>query len=48
MKIALIGTRWFGAQMLRRLRERGDDIAVIATNGNDQLATAAVEAGVPI
>jgi len=48
MKIALIGTRWFGAQMLRRLRERGDDITVIATNGNDQLATAAAEAGAPL
>jgi methionyl-tRNA formyltransferase len=48
MKIALIGTRWFGAQMLKLLRERGDDIRVIATNGNDQLATAAEEAGVPL
>ncbi len=48
MKIALIGTRWFGAQMLRLLRERGDDIRVIATNGHDGLATAAQEAGVPL
>ena len=35
MKIALIGTRWFGAQMLLRLMERGDYIRVIATNGQD-------------
>ncbi len=48
MKIALIGTRWFGAQMLRLLRERGDEIRVVATNGRDQLATAAEEAGVPL
>ncbi len=48
MKIALIGTRWFGAQMLRLLRERGDEIRVVATNGLDQLATAAEEAGVPL
>jgi methionyl-tRNA formyltransferase len=48
MKIALIGTRWFGAQMLRLLRERGDDVLVVATNGEDQLATAAASAGVPL
>ncbi|HEX2553724.1 MAG TPA: formyltransferase family protein [Microvirga sp.] len=48
MKIALIGTRWFGAQMLRRLVERGDDVRVIATNGEDQLATAASGAGLPL
>jgi methionyl-tRNA formyltransferase len=48
MKIALIGTRWFGAQMLRLLRERGHDVQVIATNGQDQLATAAADAGVPL
>jgi methionyl-tRNA formyltransferase len=48
MKIALIGTRWFGAQMLRRLIERGDEVRVIATNGQDQLATAAAEAGLPL
>ncbi|HEY7384364.1 MAG TPA: formyltransferase family protein [Beijerinckiaceae bacterium] len=46
MKIALIGTRWFGAQMLRLLKERGHEIFVIATNGQDQLATAAEAAGV--
>ncbi len=48
MKIALIGTRWFGAQMLRLLVERGDDVRVIATNGQDQLATAAAAAALPL
>jgi methionyl-tRNA formyltransferase len=47
MKVALIGTRWFGAQMLRLLRERGDEVFVIATNGQDQLAAAAEAAGIP-
>ena len=48
MKIALIGTRWFGAQMLRLFMERGDDLRVVATNGHDQLASAAETAGVPL
>jgi methionyl-tRNA formyltransferase len=48
MKIALIGSRWFGAQMLRLLRERGDEVRVVATNGPDQLAAAAEAAGVPL
>jgi methionyl-tRNA formyltransferase len=48
MKIALIGSRWFGAQMLRLLSERGDDLHVVATNGEDQLATAAAAAGVSL
>ncbi|HEX2725000.1 MAG TPA: formyltransferase family protein [Beijerinckiaceae bacterium] len=48
MKVALIGTRWFGAQMLRLLKERGHELFVIATNGQDQFATAAEAAGVPL
>jgi methionyl-tRNA formyltransferase len=48
MKIALIGSRWFGAQMLRLLLERGDDVLVIATNGSDQLSKAAEAAGTPL
>jgi methionyl-tRNA formyltransferase len=48
MKVAVIGTRWFGAQMLRLLTERGHDVFVIATNGQDQLAAAAQAAGVPL
>lgn len=46
MKIALIGTRWFGAEMFRLLREGGHDLAVTATNGEDGLAKAARDAGV--
>ena len=48
MRIALIGSRWFGAQMLRLLRERGDEVLVVATHGPDQLASAAESAGVPL
>jgi methionyl-tRNA formyltransferase len=48
MKIALVGTRWFGAEMFRLLREAGHDVAVTATNGEDTLAKAARAAGVPL
>jgi methionyl-tRNA formyltransferase len=48
MKIALVGTRWFGAEMFRLLREAGHDLVVTATNGEDNLAKAAREAGVPL
>jgi methionyl-tRNA formyltransferase len=48
MKIALIGTRWFGAEMFRLLREADHEIVVVATNGNDALAKAATAAGVPL
>lgn len=48
MKIALVGTRWFGAQMLKLLLDRGHDVSVVATHGEDQLATAAEAAGVPM
>ena len=47
MRIALIGSRWFGAQMLRLLREGGHEVAVVATHGHDQLASSAESAGVP-
>ncbi len=45
MRICLIGTRWFGAEMFRLLSERGHDISVLATNGDDALAGAAGAAG---
>ena len=48
MKIALVGTRWFGAEVFRLLREAGHDVAVTATNGEDTLAKAARAAGVPL
>ena len=47
MKVALIGSRWFGAQTLKLLRERGHDVFVIAPEAADQLASAAEAAGVP-
>ena len=48
MKIALIGTRWFGAEVFRLLREAGHEVVVTATNGEDILAKAARAAGVPL
>lgn len=48
MKIALIGTRWFGAEMFKLLREAGHEVVVTATNGEDALAKAARAAGVPL
>lgn len=48
MKICLIGTRWFGAEMLRLLSERAHEVAVLATNGDDTLAKAARAAGLPL
>ncbi|WP_375461059.1 formyltransferase family protein [uncultured Enterovirga sp.] len=48
MKIALVGTRWFGAEMFRLLNAAGHDLAVCATNGEeDALAKAARGAEVP-
>jgi methionyl-tRNA formyltransferase len=48
MKIALVGTRWFGAEVFRLLREAGHEVVVTATNGEDTLAKAAHAAGVPL
>lgn len=48
MRIALVGSRWFGAQMFRLLRERGDELFVVALDQDDQLAKAASEAGAPL
>jgi methionyl-tRNA formyltransferase len=48
MKIALIGTRWFGAEVFRLLQEAGHEVVVTATNGEDTLAKAARAAGVPL
>lgn len=47
MDIALIGTRWLGAEVLARLVERGHRIAVVATDADDRLARAAAAAGLP-
>ena len=48
MKVALVGSRWFGAQALQILLERGDEIEVVATNGEDALAAAAAAVSVPL
>lgn len=48
MKIALVGTRWFGAEMFKLLRGAGHDLVVTATNGEDTLAKAARSASVPL
>lgn len=47
MRIALIGSRWFGAQVLELLRERREEIFVVAPDMSDRLAMAAEAAGVP-
>ncbi len=41
MRIALIGSRWFGAQMFRLLAEKGHDLSVISLEEEDQLTKAA-------
>ena len=48
MNVALVGTRWFGAQTLKRLIARGDDVTVVALHAEEHLAKAAEAAGVPV
>jgi len=48
MKIALIGSRWFGAQMLRLLLERGDEVVTVGLSEEDQLVRAARHAKLPV
>lgn len=48
MKIALIGGRWFGAQMLRLLLERGHEVSVLGLQADDHLARDAAAAEVPL
>jgi methionyl-tRNA formyltransferase len=49
MRIALIGSRWFGAEMLKILNARGHDLHVVAPDAEDRLAKTAVELGfVPV
>jgi len=45
MRIALVGSRWFGAEMLKILHAKGHDIHVVAPDAEDSLATLAVELG---
>lgn len=48
MKIVLIGSRWFGSEMLKLVKERGHDIQVLAPKEDDRLAETARELGVPL
>ncbi|HZB36765.1 MAG TPA: formyltransferase family protein, partial [Beijerinckiaceae bacterium] len=48
MRIALIGSRWFGAQMFRLLAEKGHDLSVISLEEEDQLTKAARAASAPV
>jgi methionyl-tRNA formyltransferase len=48
MKIALIGSRWFGAQMFRLLAERGHELSIVGLEEDDQLSKAARDARVPL
>jgi methionyl-tRNA formyltransferase len=48
MLIALIGSRWFGAQMFRLLSEKGHAISVVGLDEEDQLIKAARAAGAPV
>ncbi|WP_406856949.1 formyltransferase family protein [Alsobacter sp. KACC 23698] len=47
MRVALIGSRWFAARVLDILLDRGDEVFVIGTNGEDQLGKLAIEKGAP-
>jgi methionyl-tRNA formyltransferase len=48
MKIALIGSRWFGSQMLRLLLDRGDEVFIVGLAEDDQLVKAARAANCPV
>ncbi len=48
MRIALVGSRWFGAQMLHLLLEAGHQLWVVGLDAEDQLAEEAAKAGCPL
>src|SRR4051794_28371404 len=48
MRIAIVGSRWFGTQMFRLLAEKGHALCVVGLSEDDQLTLAAREAGVPV
>ncbi|MEO6928506.1 MAG: formyltransferase family protein, partial [Casimicrobiaceae bacterium] len=49
MKITLVGSRWFGSETLRRLRERDVDVArAVVPAADDRLAIAARDAGIDV
>jgi methionyl-tRNA formyltransferase len=48
MRVALVGSRWFGAQVLRLLLERHHEVFVVALKADDHLTQAAQAAGSPL
>lgn len=53
MRIALVGQKWLGAEALRLLLDRGDDVALVAAPapedaGDDRLASAGLAAGLNV
>ena len=48
MKVALIGSRWFGAETLKILLDRGHDVSVLGLTEDDSLSKAAKAAGLPL
>ncbi len=46
MKIALIGSRWLGSEVFKKLKEAGHDLTVLAPSADDRLAKTAEENGV--
>ncbi len=45
MRIAIIGSRWFGGEILKILHAKGHDLHVVAPDAEDRLAQTAVELG---
>lgn len=48
MRVALVGSRWFGAQVLKLLLEKDYHVSVVALKADDQLTHAAQAAGSPL
>lgn len=46
-KVMVIGTRWLGAEVLKRLNDHGLTVALIAIKPDDRAASMAQELGVP-
>lgn len=48
MKVALIGSRWFGAETLKILLDRGHEVSVLGLTEDNSLSKAAMAAGLPL
>ena len=48
MRIAIVGSRWFGTQMFQILAGKGHELSVVGLTEDDQLTLAARAAGVPV